>query len=370
MKLFRCQDCGNRLHFESFECVRCKRRVGYLPDQQTLCALSAVGERGQPHLGAWQPVGQGALYRFCRNATQYAACNWMIAQTEHNPFCRACKLTLLLPDLDADQALGRWRTLELAKRRLVYTIDQLGLPLEGRQERPRDGLAFVFLTQGDLGRETVLTGHANGMVTINVNEADDAYRENMRKEMREPYRTVLGHFRHEVGHYYWDRLVRNTPWLERVRALFGDERQSYADAGARHYREGPPAHWQERFVSAYATMHPWEDWAESWSHYLHITDTLDTANAYALSMGDASVPLRADGIRHSPLHEAPFDQTIAEWLQLAEVLNSLNRSMGLADPYPFVLSAPALEKLALVHEVVTAVRGARDEQSASGTPRV
>jgi hypothetical protein len=357
MKLFRCQDCGNRLHFESFECVRCKRRVGYLPEQRAICALAPVGERARGKSAAWQPVGQkDGRYRLCRNATEHEACNWLIPQSERNPFCRSCRLSLVLPDLDAPEALGRWRTLERAKRRLVYGIDQLGLPLEGRQERPRDGLAFVFLTQGDLGRETVLTGHSNGMVTINVNEADDAYRENMRKEMREAYRTVLGHFRHEVGHYYWNRLVADTPWLERVRAMFGDERKSYAEACERHYREGPPDDWQDEFVSAYATMHPWEDWAESWSHYLHITDTLDTANAYALTLGDSVEARHPADTRYSLLHEAPFSDTISEWLDLAEVLNSLNRSMGLADPYPFVLGAPSIEKLALVHEIVRSVR--------------
>jgi hypothetical protein len=91
---------------------------------------------------------------------------------------------------------------------------------------------------------------------------------------------LLGHFRHEVGHYFWDRLVATDPHqLEEFRVLFGDDRQDYGEALKRHYDEGAPANWQDTYISMYATMHPWEDFAETWAHYLHIVDTLETAGA-------------------------------------------------------------------------------------------
>ena len=130
----------------------------------------------------------------------------------------------------------------------------------------------------------MVTGHDNGAVTIALSEADPAESEKRRAELDEPYRTPLGHFRHEIGHHYWDVLVRDGGMLEACRARFGDDREDYAEALQRHYREGPPANWQERFVSAYATSHPWEDFAEAWAHYFHIVDTLDTANAFGLSL--------------------------------------------------------------------------------------
>src|SRR5437868_9942335 len=128
-----------------------------------------------------------------------------------------------------------------------------------------------------------MTGHKDGIVTMKVEEADDVTRVRVRTQMREPYRTLLGHFRHETGHYYWDRLIANSDWLEPFRGLFGDERASYAEALDRHYQQGAPLDWQPQYVSAYATMHPWEDWAETWAHYLHMMDAVDTALGFGMS---------------------------------------------------------------------------------------
>ncbi|MDB4976814.1 MAG: hypothetical protein JWN48_5155 [Myxococcaceae bacterium] len=312
------------------------------PDSQT-----------RPLYVALSPLAERRLYRPCRNAVEYAACNWMVPATEPHAYCNGCRMTSVMPDLDRAEALVRWHKLERAKRRLLYTLDQLGLPIESRAERPKNGLAFVFLEHGDLGPEMIFTGHANGMVTINIHEADDPYREQMRKEMGEAYRTLLGHFRHEVGHYYWDRLVRDTPWHMPFRALFGDERLDYAAAARRHYESGAKPGWERSYVSAYATMHPWEDWAETWSHYLHMVDTLDTAKAYSLAlrpMPQGGKPGRS--VRVRTLHLQDFASVISGWVALTLALNSLNRSMGLADPYPFVLSERAVMKLRFVHDVM------------------
>ena len=183
-----------------------------------------------------------------------------------------------------------------------------------------------------------MTGHANGLITINIAEADDVERERMRQQMNEQQRTLLGHFRHESGHYYWDRLVAGGPFLPRIRALFGDERSDYSSALAQYYEFGPPSNWQHMYVSAYASAHPWEDWAECWAHWLQITDSLETAVTIGLAPPDA-----LDG---------DLDARVRNWVDLALKINLLNRSMDQPDPYPFVLSPPVVDKLKLVDEVI------------------
>ncbi len=127
----------------------------------------------------------------------------------------------------------------------------------------------------------------------------------MRVQMHEPYRTLLGHFRHEVGHYYWDRLIAETRWQEGYRNLFGDERASYADALDHHYKNGAPDNWQESSVSAYATMHPWEDWAETWAHYLHMMDAVDTALGFGMSARDMELDYQHSRWMFSTIHSTP-----------------------------------------------------------------
>jgi hypothetical protein len=218
-------------------------------------------------------------------------------------------------------------------------------------------VVFEFMADISLpGAEPVLTGHNDGVITLNVAEADDSERERRRTQLHEPYRTLLGHFRHEIGHYYWDRLVADSGDLNGFRNLFGDERQDYGEALKRHYSNGAPADWQQRFVSTYASSHPWEDWAETWAHYLHMTDSLETAAVCGLSLK----PRRSDepSLKTANMN-APgdsFAKMVDAWFPLTYVLNNLNRGLGLADGYPFVLSTPALEKLRFVHGVVEAAR--------------
>lgn len=215
------------------------------------------------------------------------------------------------------------------------------------------GLTFAF--KASTSDEPVFTGHSDGLITINIAEASDPFREKTREEMGEPYRTILGHFRHEIGHYYWDRLIKNTEWLERFTTLFGDHTIDYTETQRHHYEQGPPADWVTRFVSAYASMHPWEDWAETFAHYLHMVDTLETARVYGLAIAPRIVsgaPIPSVATRR--LHFDDFDDLIAAWFPLTNALNSLNRSMGLPDLYPFVLSDPAIAKLRFVHDVIAA----------------
>ena len=300
---------------------------------------------------ALDPAAGGVRYRLCNNYTHYAVCNWAIPEHDPNGYCLACRLNQDIPDPNDPAALSSWQGLEIAKRRLVYTLLELGLPIETRQERQQRGLAFAFKSDGPDG-EKVLTGHCDGLVTINLKEADGPAREQMRVALGERYRTLLGHFRHESGHYYWDRLLKDSPQLADYRALFGNEEEDYAEAVKRHY-ESPKQNWADEYVSAYATMHPWEDWAETWAHYLHMVDTLETAQSFGVAIRPQAVGgAAAEAVTSGRVHFEKFEHLIGAWVPLTVALNSLNRSMGLSDVYPFVLGERVIAKLRFVHEVV------------------
>lgn len=347
MRDFYCQ-CGNTLFFRNTRCLQCDRRVGFAPGAGRMTALEPLGG------GLWQVPGagriQGAVYRLCDNATRHAICNWLIPEATPHAQCQSCRLTRTLPDLDPPRHAELWGKLESAKRHLLFNLMQLGLPIVDRRQDPEAGLAFDFLADRDstteftrpiAGQAPVNTGHANGVITINIAEADDVARARMREQMGEHYRTLLGHFRHEIGHYYWSRLVADGGPLAACRTLFGDDRADYAAALKRYYRDGAPGDWQARFITPYASAHPWEDWAETWAHYLHMRDTLETAVEFSL-------------VTPPPWRHAAddFDALMHGWTQLAIGMNAVNRSMGLPDAYPFVISGPTHEKLAFIHRLV------------------
>ncbi len=350
MKLFTCDHCGQRLYFENVTCTRCSAKLGFVPESLHLVALEPLDSI------RWRRAGGDTLYRLCANYVEHAVCNWLVHDDDPHAFCVACRLNRTIPDLGILRNLDLWRALETEKRRLIYSLLRLGLPLLPHGESPT-GLAFDFLadtapTFSERGR--VFTGHAHGLITINIDEADPSTREQMRDRMAEPYRTLLGHFRHESGHYYWDRLVHDTDWLPAWRDRFGDETLDYGQALDWHYRQGPPAHWQDTYISAYASTHPWEDWAETWAHYLHIVDTLETAWQFGLQVkprtGDDQSILSDNDF--DPYRANDIGELIAHWLPLSFALNSLNRSMGHDHAYPFVLSPLVIEKLGLVQQIV------------------
>jgi hypothetical protein len=247
-----------------------------------------------------------------------------------------------------------WRKIELAKQRLFYSLLRFHLPLQTRNENV-EGLVFDFPTDNAAsGGSNSMTGHEDGRITIALAEADDAEREKRRSAMREPYRTILGHFRHEIGHYYWDRLVRDSVLLEPCRAVFGDDRVDYGEALRIHYENGAPRNWQESFVSAYATSHPWEDFAETWAHYFHIVDTLEMARAFGVDIHpklDVGEELEAH-IDFQPYRAQGVAQLVDAWLPLTFALNSINRCMGQADLYPFMLTPAIVEKLSFIHRLI------------------
>jgi hypothetical protein len=350
MKLFECQNCGQPLYFENTSCESCGLRLGYLPEQQIVTALQEAN-------GFWRPLAApDTLYRFCANA-RYDVCNWLIDCDRGEAFCAACRHNRTIPDLTEPENLTHWRRIESAKHRLFYTLLKLLLPLTTRAEDD-NGLAFDFLSPpADQSGEPIVTGHAGGLITLNVAEADDLERERQRKSLAEPYRTLLGHFRHEIAHYYWDHLVASTPEaLDEFRRLFGDEREEYQSALQRHYAMGPASDWSEHFVTAYASAHPWEDFAETWAHYFHMVDTLETAGAFGVRLRpQVAKGAGLDAVVDFDPHTAGMDRIIDTWLPLTFAVNSINRSMGQPDLYPFVLPPPVIWKLAFVHERIHAV---------------
>lgn len=350
MKLFVCDHCGNTVYFENATCERCGHQLGYLPEKNALVSLVEDG-------GLWSsPAFPDDAYVFCEN-THHGACNWLIrAVPGGDIYCAACRHNETIPDISDPLNLSRWQVIERAKKRLFYSLLRLDLPLETRLEDAVHGLAFRFLADLPVADTPVMTGHDSGIITIALVEADDAEREARRTSMGEPYRTLLGHFRHEIGHHYWDLLVDGTPHLDQFRQLFGDERADYGQALQHYYANGAPMGWEQHFISAYATAHPWEDFAETFAHYLHITDTVETAAAYGLRARPKTMDenLVVAPVTFDPYMEPDFAIAIDHWIPLASLLNNLNRAMGHPDAYPFILTPQVIEKLAFINSLVHA----------------
>jgi len=345
MRTYRCQ-CGNSLFFDNSLCLACEREVGFCPACHTITTL-LPDDDGQLHCGNPEC---GAVLAKCINYSQHAVCNRCLALPLAEPegFCDCCRFNQTIPDLSVPGNLQKWYRLEAAKRRLFYDLSQLGLPYGTAADGIEPALAFDFkadvipktgLWRNGANTEQVYTGHEAGLITINIREADDVEREKLRVDMGEGKRTLIGHFRHEIGHFYWDVLVKNRR-EESFTELFGDPNDpTYAEALELHYKQGPPADWAEHFISAYASMHPWEDFAETWATYLSMISALDTADH--VGFGGETDPIHAD-----------LSAMIARYQQLGIALNEMNRSMGLLDLVPEVLVTPVIDKLHFIHALV------------------
>jgi len=352
VRSFSCDVCGSLLVFENSVCVSCGTAQGFDARQLRLVPVApAAGPGMRPADGV--PCARLSL----------AGCNWLVPadeQARYGGLCLVCRLTRTRPADDDLPALVAYARTEAAKRRLVYQLLDLCLPVVSKSDDPQLGLAYDLLSSASA---PVITGHEDGVVTIDLAEGEDAHREAMRVELAEPYRTLLGHLRHETGHYYWNVLVDGpgaaAGALDRFRARFGDERADYGQALAQHYAQGPTGGWGEHYVSAYAAAHPWEDWAETFAHYLHIRDTLQTAAAYGMVVtGPGAIVRDAAALVAVPREPAPADTIealVTTWLPLTYALNAVNRSLGKDDLYPFLLSPEVIGKLGLVHELVGAV---------------
>ena len=347
MKLFSCPSCAGIVYFESRSCESCGHQLAYNPETDDMVTLpSAEASPGDAACAAVQA-------RYCANSA-HDVCNWVVTSGGAEILCACCRHNHLVPNLSIDGNIVKWRKLEWAKHRLFYSLKRLNLPTETNTERESGGLVFDFVSPEGAADKPVMTGHDNGLITLNIEEADDATRERNRSQLHEPYRTLLGHFRHEIGHYYWDRLILDEGLTADFARVFGDETSDYEAALKSYYEGGPPSDWRDHFISAYASSHPWEDFAETWAHYLHIVDTLEMADslgigAAAYSIEKSTVPLQV----HFDLRQMPeMDEMVKMWIPIASCLNDLDRCMGVADSYPFVLTAEVIKKLAFIHDLV------------------
>ncbi|HEV7203831.1 MAG TPA: putative zinc-binding metallopeptidase [Jatrophihabitans sp.] len=340
MRAFACPNCRSLIFFDNHRCLTCDSRLGFDRGRADLVVLDDSSTKVR-----------------CANSV-LVDCNWLVDPGAPQGLCDCCWLTRTRPADDDTDALAAFARAERAKRRLLFQLDHLRLPTTPRSADPGQGLAFDLLSSA---RQKVITGHANGVITIDLAEGHDPHREALRVKLAEPYRTLLGHLRHEIGHWYWNVLVRDTPFLDRFRDLFGDERADYGEALKQHYSaETETPDWSDTHVSNYAAAHPWEDWAETFAHYLHIRDTIQTAGAWGVHTDgpDLDLKLAWDAqLDVDPQEDVDtFDELARSWIALKMVLNQLNRSMGKDDLYPFRLTPTVVDKLRFVHVVVTSHR--------------
>jgi hypothetical protein len=367
-RAYECQ-CGRPVFFRNDVCLHCRTALGYDPERVLLRPLESADEpdswRAMPVEGDDADVPLD-VYRRCANHASAAACNWLvpIGESATQRLCRGCRLVRTVPDSSVPGNDALWAKVEEAKRAVVAQLFALGLPVRSKvSEDIGRGVMFDLLRSPD-GGPKVTTGHDDGLVTLDVAEADDAHRESVRAQMHEPYRTLIGHVRHELGHYYWQRLVEHTEWEAPCRELFGDDRIDYGQALERYYAEGAPPDWRDGYVSEYATSHPYEDWAETWAHYLHMVDAFGTARSFGLSPAVAKLefdPFPAEALvaPEQVLQDADrqFLDMVNGWSELTVAFNQVTRSMGEPDFYPFVLSLRAVRKLHFIHRVVRAQQG-------------
>lgn len=346
MRKFSCGKCGNTVYFENVTCLRCHSALGFHADTTSLRALEPLDKQQTVFRALGLPARRRLAY--CANAA-HGACNWLTTLDSSGGLCRACSLNRTIPNLSEPGNIDAWRLLERAKKRLVYSLLRFGLPFDTASGAGKP-MTLDFA-------KNAATGHLDGVITIDIMEADAVERERQRQHFQEPYRSLLGHLRHESGHFFWPAVTAEPKALTEFRTLFGDERQDYAAALAAHHNDGPPANWSERYVSAYASAHPWEDWAETWAHYLHLVDALDTAESSGLEPRAAGIDWGAiwPFKRTDVYRDGGFGQLMERWIPLTLAMNNLNRSMGHNDFYPFVIPVPAYDKLAFVHR---AIRGA------------
>lgn len=341
MKLYTCSNCNNSLYFENSACLNCNHTVGFEAGKFSMVTL----DRNQNN---YSPVNnKNEVYRFCANAV-HGTCNWLVPVSQASPFCIACSLNRTIPGLSTFVNQDKWKRIEIAKHRLVYSLLCLRLPVKAKKNiDDTSGIAFDFM--GDTSpAERVMTGHDNGVITLNIEEADEGQLTRHKLDLGEKYRTLLGHFRHEIGHYYWDVLIKDSAHLDTFRRLFGNEEKDYSGALETYYKNETQSNWNQFFISPYASSHPLEDWAESWANYMHLMDTLETAFSFGIGIHRREMETE---VTSDPYTIADFDTIIKMWFPLTFAVNSLNRSMGHADFYPFIISGPVIEKLRFIHEV-------------------
>jgi hypothetical protein len=343
MKIFQCGNCQHPLFFENYACENCGHHCGYRHEDRMMLTFDPASE-------ILISDREQLPYKFCKNNAQ-KVCNWLLPVEDPNRYCHACQLNRTIPNLVDEANFDKWKELEISKHRLIYQLQRLGLPTDSKL-KVANGLCFDFVARQK--NTKLMTGHARGVITILIREADSVHREHMRKELSELYRTLIGHLRHEVGHYYWDQIVYpDSNVVERFRQMFGDERADYRKSLQAYYATGAIDNWSESHISPYATSHPWEDWAETWAHYLHIMDMVETAHFFGLIVDPSKtfIGMKAK-VSFDPYTQSDFDEIIHKAVPVSFAVNSINRAMGIPDVYPFVISPGVVQKMKFIHQLV------------------
>lgn len=348
MKIFECDRCRHALFFENQRCEKCGYLTGYSPDDQDMLSFD-------PSVLTLVSDKDGKEFRYCANR-EFGVCNWLIPIEKNGKFCPACQLNRIIPNLSDNENFQKWKKLEVAKHRLIYQLERLNLSYVSKLKDLNQGVCFDFLSRNPTHNR--MTGHSSGVITILLEEADTVHLEKMKTQLLEPYRTLIGHFRHEVGHYFWDRLVATDPViLEEFRGIFGDERADYGQALLRYYQSKYNMDWKGNYISQYAGSHPWEDWAETWAHYLHIMDMAETSFSFGLSVNpNLNEQSLVGEIDFDPYQNHDFGQIFKAWFPISFAINSLNRSMGIPDAYPFVINGEVMKKMKFIHQLLFGMR--------------
>ena len=335
MKRFNCY-CGNSVFFEQTNCDRCGKTLGFDFNSMKMIPLSKNGS-------LLIDSASKKTYKKCTNWTEFNVCNWVLEDSSKNDLCFACQFNRVIPNQSADNAPVnnlRWLRLEKAKKRLIFSLARIGLPLKNGWGSSVEGLLFDFVES--MGDKVVTTGYSDGIITINSLEADHVARVSAKYALNERYRTIIGHLRHETGHYYLDKFDL-PPNLKKILEdnfgnLFNKNLSEYNEALQSYYKNGPAENWEENYISAYASAHPIEDWAESWSHYLLIMDTLET--------------LQEEGYFDDCIDKMNITEKLEKWRSLSSSLNQITRSLGMQDAYPFTLGKKVSEKIACVSKFI------------------
>ena len=343
MKVFECGHCNHALFFESNECQNCGHCCGYRDNDRKMLTFDTLKS-------TMISDREKIEYKYCKNKN-HGVCNWLLEKGDAHDFCRACQLNRTIPNLSDKENFPKWQNLEIAKHRLIYQLQKIGLDLPSKVDN-KEGLCFDFIAKKN--NSQIMTGHANGVITILLREADSVSREQIRKELQEPFRTLIGHLRHEVGHYFWDRLISNNQEvLSAFRAHFGNEEANYSDSLQAYYKQGAPNDWQDAFISKYATSHPWEDWAETWAHYLHIMDMEETAHFFRLGVNPIGISKSMKTkVTRDPYIIKDFQTIVDTCVPLTFAVNNINRAMGIPDVYPFVITPKVVKKMTFIHELL------------------
>lgn len=343
MKIFQCGHCHHPLFFENHQCENCRHLSGFRDVDRMMLTFNDLGSE-------LISDREQIRYKYCKNK-EHGVCNWLLEIGTPEEFCSACQLNRTIPDLSDQSNFPKWQHLEIAKHRLIYQLQKIGLPLLSK-EIDDHGICFDFVTkEEDSG---IMTGHANGVITILLREADSVIREQTRRLLNEPYRTLIGHLRHEVGHYFWGQLVfPDQQVLHSFRRLFGNEETDYGDSLKAYYQREDNEEWREQYITKYASAHPWEDWAVTWAHYLHVMDMVETAHFIGLKVNPTDIlPGMEAEVSFDPYGTEDFETIVKTSVPVSYAVNSINRAMGLPDVYPFVITPAVIKKMTFIHQLL------------------